>query len=143
MEIARAVEGYMAQAETGMPEGITLTVWMNQAEVLIDRLSLMLRNGVMGFALVFVMLALFLELRLAFWVGLGIPISFLGTLMLMPGLDITANVVTTFAFIMALGIVVDDAIIVGENILHQTHPCLLYTSPSPRDRTRSRMPSSA
>ena len=116
MEIARAVEGYMAQAETGMPEGITLTVWMNQAEVLIDRLSLMLRNGVMGFALVFVMLALFLELRLAFWVSLGIPISFLGTLMLMPGLDITANVVTTFAFIMVLGIVVDDAIIVGENI---------------------------
>ena len=116
MEIARAVEGYMAQAEAGMPEGITLTVWMNQAEVLIDRLSLMLRNGVMGFALVFLMLALFLELRLAFWVSLGIPISFLGTLMLMPGLDITANVVTTFAFIMVLGIVVDDAIIVGENI---------------------------
>ncbi len=116
MEIARAVEGYMAQAEAGMPEGIALTVWMNQAEVLIDRLSLMLRNGVMGFALVFVMLALFLELRLAFWVSLGIPISFLGTLMLMPGLDITANVVTTFAFIMVLGIVVDDAIIVGENI---------------------------
>ena len=116
MEIARAVEGYMAQAEAGMPEGITLTVWMNQAEILIDRLSLMLRNGVMGFALVFVMLALFLELRLAFWVSLGIPISFLGTLMLMPGLDITANVVTTFAFIMVLGIVVDDAIIVGENI---------------------------
>ncbi|MCY4602273.1 MAG: efflux RND transporter permease subunit [Acidobacteria bacterium] len=116
LEIARAVEGYMAQAEAGMPEGITLTVWMNQAEVLIDRLSLMLRNGAMGFALVFVMLALFLELRLAFWVSLGIPISFLGTLMLMPGLDITANVVTTFAFIMVLGIVVDDAIIVGENI---------------------------
>ena len=122
MEIARAVEGYMAQAEAGMPEGITLTVWMNQAEILIDRLSLMLRNGVMGFALVFVMLALFLELRLAFWVSLGIPISFLGTLMLMPGLDITANVVTTFAFIMVLGIVVDDAIIVGENIhRHQQH----------------------
>ena len=116
MEIARAVEGYMAQAEASMPEGITLTVWMNQAEILIDRLSLMLRNGAMGFALVFVMLALFLELRLAFWVSLGIPISFLGTLMLMPGLDITANVVTTFAFIMVLGIVVDDAIIVGENI---------------------------
>ena len=116
MEIARAVEGYMAQAEATMPEGITLTVWMNQAEILIDRLSLMLRNGVMGFALVFVMLALFLELRLAFWVSLGIPISFLGTLMLMPGLDVTANVVTTFAFIMVLGIVVDDAIIVGENI---------------------------
>ena len=70
----------------------------------------------MGFALVFVMLALFLELRLAFWVSLGIPISFLGMIMLMPSLDVTANVVSTFAFIMVLGIVVDDAIIIGENI---------------------------
>ena len=116
MEIARAVDDYMARAQAGMPEGITLTVWMNQAEVLIDRLSLMLRNGAMGFALVFVMLALFLELRLAFWVSLGIPISFLGMIMLMPSLDVTANVVSTFAFIMVLGIVVDDAIIIGENI---------------------------
>ena len=116
MEIAGAVDNYMARAQATMPEGITLTVWMNQAEILIDRLSLMLRNGVMGFALVFVMLALFLELRLAFWVSLGIPISFLGMIMLMPSLDVTANVVSTFAFIMVLGIVVDDAIIIGENI---------------------------
>ena len=116
MEIAGAVDAYMARAQAGMPEGISLTVWMNQAEILIDRLSLMLRNGLMGFALVFVMLALFLELRLAFWVSLGIPISFLGMIMLMPSLDVTANVVSTFAFIMVLGIVVDDAIIVGENI---------------------------
>ena len=124
MAIAGAVDDYMAQATASMPDGITLTVWMNQADVLIDRLSLMLRNGAMGFALVFVMLALFLELRLAFWVSLGIPISFLGALMLMPGLDVTANVVSTFAFIMVLGIVVDDAIIVGENIhRHQRkHP---------------------
>ncbi len=116
MEIARAVDDYMARAQATLPEGIALTVWMNQADILIDRLSLMLRNGVMGFALVFVMLALFLELRLAFWVSLGIPISFLGALMLMPVMDVTANVVSTFAFIMVLGIVVDDAIIVGENI---------------------------
>lgn len=114
MEIARAVDDYLARAQ--VPEGITLTPWLNQADILIDRLSLMLRNGVAGFALVFVMLALFLELRLAFWVSLGIPISFLGMIMLMPSLDVTANVVSTFAFIMVLGIVVDDAIIVGENI---------------------------
>ena len=116
MEIARAVDDYMARAQATLPEGIALTVWMNQADILIDRLSLMLRSGVMGFALVFVMLALFLELRLAFWVSLGIPISFLGAIMLMPVMDVTANVVSTFAFIMVLGIVVDDAIIVGENI---------------------------
>ena len=62
MEIARAVDSYLLQAETGLPEGITLTVWMNQADVLVDRLSLMLRTGTMGLGLVFVMLALFLEL---------------------------------------------------------------------------------
>ena len=120
LDIAAAVDGYMARAAGTLPEGMALTVWMNQADVLIDRLSLMLRNGLAGFALVFVVLALFLELRLAFWVSLGIPISFLGAIMLMPGLDVTANVVSTFAFIMVLGIVVDDAIIVGENIFrHQ------------------------
>ena len=124
MEIARAVDAFIERTAPTLPEGMKLTVWMNQADILIDRLSLMARNGVMGFLLVFVMLALFLELRLAFWVSLGIPISFLGAIMLMPGWDITANVVTTFAFVMVLGIVVDDAIIVGENIYRhqQRHP---------------------
>ena len=120
LEIARLVVDYVDRTAATLPEGLSLTVWQNQARVLNDRLSLMLRNGVTGFGLVFLMLALFLELRLAFWVSLGIPISFLGMIMLMPGLDITANVVSTFAFILVLGIVVDDAIIVGENIFrHQ------------------------
>ena len=96
-----------------LPEGIRLTKWMNQADALIDRLGLMLENGIAGLALVFVLLAVFLELRLAFWVSLGIPVSFLGTFMLMPAFDVTANIVSTFAFIMVLGIVVDDAIVVG------------------------------
>ena len=116
MEISRAVNDYLARKAPTLPEGIRLTSWMNQAEVLIDRLGLMLGNGVAGLALVFALLAVFLELRLAFWVSLGIPISFLGMFMLMPGLDVTANIVSTFAFIMVLGIVVDDAIIVGENV---------------------------
>ena len=84
------------------------------------RLTLMLRTGFTGFALVFLLLALFLDLRLAFWVSLGIPISFLGAIMLMRWLDVTVNVMSLFAFILVLGIVVDDAIIVGENIFtHQ------------------------
>ena len=120
LEIASLVIDYVDRTAATLPEGLSVTVWQNQARVLSDRLSLLLRNGVMGFGLVFLMLALFLELRLAFWVSLGIPISFLGMIMLMPGLDITANVVSTFAFILVLGIVVDDAIIVGENIFrHQ------------------------
>ncbi len=116
LDIAAAVHGYVERTQPRLPEGILLTIWQDQAEILSDRLTLMLRNGATGFALVFVVLALFLELRLAFWVSLGIPISFLGAIALMPGFDVSANVISLFAFILVLGIVVDDAIIVGENI---------------------------
>ena len=116
LEISAAVERYVASAQARLPEGVSMTIWLDEATVLTDRLSLMLRTGVSGFALVFIVLALFLELRLAFWVSLGIPISFLGAIALMPGLDVSANVISLFAFTVVLGIVVDDAIIVGENI---------------------------
>ena len=114
--LAGRVLDYVERVRPTLPEGIALTVWQNEAEYMQGRLSIMGRNGLAGFALVFLMLALFLELRLAVWVSLGIPISFLGTVMLMPSLDVTMNDVSTFAFILVLGIVVDDAIIVGENI---------------------------
>ena len=100
----------------GPPKGITLTIWQDSAKMLSNRLSLMLNNGLLGFLLVFVVLALFLELRLAVWVSLGIPISFFGAIALMPGLDVSVNVLSMFGFVLVLGIVVDDAIIVGENI---------------------------
>ena len=116
LEIAGLVHEYVARARPGLPAGISLTIWQDQSTVLDARLTTMFRNGLGGFALVFLVLALFLELRLAFWVSLGIPISFLGAIMLMPGLDVTANVISLFAFILVLGIVVDDAIIVGENV---------------------------
>ena len=116
LEISSLVFDHVENAQRTLPAGISVSIWQDQAEVLRSRLSLMLRNGATGFALVFVMLALFLEVRLAFWVSLGIPISFLGAIMLMPGLDVTVNVMSLFAFILVLGIVVDDAIIVGENV---------------------------
>ncbi len=116
LDIAAAVDSYVERARPRLPEGVSMTLWQDQADVLNDRLTLMLRNGATGFALVFIVLALFLELRLAFWVSLGIPISFLGAIALMPGLDVSVNVISLFAFILVLGIVVDDAIIVGENI---------------------------
>ena len=116
VEIAELATDYVEKARSRLPEGVTLTVWQNDAESLNNQLSLMLRNGIAGFALVFLVLALFLELRLAFWVGLGIPISFFGTIALMPGLDVSINVLSLFGFVLVLGIVVDDAIIVGENI---------------------------
>ena len=120
LDIAAAVNGYVEDMQTQVPEGISLTIWQDQAEILADRLTLMLRNGATGFVLVFIVLALFLQFRLAFWVSLGIPISFLGAIALMPTFDVSANVISLFAFILVLGIVVDDAIIVGENIFrHQ------------------------
>ena len=115
-EIARQVYDYVERAAATLPAGLSLTVWRDQARGLEAQLTLLLRTGATGFALVFLLLALFLELRLAFWVSLGIPISFLGAIMLMPGLDVTVSQISLFAFILVLGIVVDDAIIVGESI---------------------------
>ncbi len=116
IELAGLVNDYVEEARSRVPEGISLTVWQDMAKILSSQRSHMLRNGFAGFALVFLVLALFLELRLAFWVSLGIPISFLGAIALMPGLDVSVNEVSLFAFVLVLGIVVDDAIIVGENI---------------------------
>ncbi len=119
-EIARQVYDYVERAAATLPAELSLTVWQDQARGLEAQLTLLFRTGATGFALVFLLLALFLELRLAFWVSLGIPISFLGAIMLMPGLDVTVNQFSLFAFILVLGIVVDDAIIVGESIFtHQ------------------------
>ncbi len=120
LELAEKVHAYIAGAQPRMPEGITLTPWRDSAKLLQDRVSLLLRNGFTGFVLLFITLALFIQLRLAFWVSLGIPISFLGALWLLPGLDVSISMISLFALIVVLGIVVDDAIIVGENIFtHQ------------------------
>ena len=120
IQIADLVGDYVDRTVATVPAEVSLTVWQNEAQILNGRLALMARSGIAGFTLVFLMLALFFELRLAFWISLGIPIAFLGALMLIPSLDVTINVVSTFAFILVLGIVVDDAIIIGENIFrHQ------------------------
>ena len=116
LDIAAAVRGYVERTRARLPEGISMTVWFNEADGLNDRLTLMLRNGGAGFVLVFVLLALFLELRLAFWVSLGMPIAFLGGVALMPSFGVSVNIISLFAFVVALGIVVDDAIVVGDNI---------------------------
>jgi multidrug efflux pump subunit AcrB len=116
LQIAEDVKAYVADAKIRVPEGIALTVWADFSRILHGRLDLMLRNGRTGFLLVLLSLTLFLRLRLAFWVALGIPISFLGAIGMMPSIDASINLISLFAFIVVLGIVVDDAIIVGENI---------------------------
>ncbi|MCY4098268.1 MAG: efflux RND transporter permease subunit, partial [Rhodospirillales bacterium] len=120
LDIATAVTRYVERTRAGLPQGVTMTVWRNQADVLRERLSVMLRSGAAGFLLVCAVLAVFLDLRLAWWVSLGIPIPFLGAIALMPGLDVSINITSLFAFILVLGILVDDAIIVGENV-HRHH----------------------
>ncbi len=116
LDIGRLVNDFVERTQATLPDGISITVWQDQAKLLNARLSLMVRNGLSGFVVVFILLALFLELRLAFWVSLGIPVSFLGAFILMPALDVSINVMSLFAFILVLGIVVDDAIIVAENV---------------------------
>ncbi|NNJ69972.1 MAG: efflux RND transporter permease subunit, partial [Kiritimatiellales bacterium] len=101
-----------------MPEGVEFVIWDNRADSFRGRMSLLLKNGALGLMLVFILLGLFLEMRLAFWVMLGIPISFMGTFLFMSSMDVSLNMITMFAFLIALGIVVDDAIVVGENIYH-------------------------
>ncbi len=109
-----AVRTYCSQKE--LPAGYEFVLWGDTSKEVRDRLDLLLRNGAQGLILVFVILALFLELKLAFWVALGIPISLLGACAVLWQFDQTLNMLSLFSFLIALGIVVDDAIVVGENI---------------------------
>ncbi|MFT5199922.1 MAG: multidrug efflux pump subunit AcrB, partial [Planctomycetota bacterium] len=114
LDIEEKIKAYLASWPT--PDGIQSTVWGNGADILRSRMSLLLRNGGMGLILVFAVLVLFLELRLAFWTTMGIPISFLGAFLIIPLLGGSINMISLFGFILVLGIVVDDAIVVGESI---------------------------
>ena len=99
-----------------LPEGLYAATWFDTAEMYEGRLDLLINNARIGLILVLLTLGLFLEGRLAFWVTLGIPISFCGSLLFFPVTDVSINMISLFAFIIVLGIVVDDAIVVGESI---------------------------
>jgi multidrug efflux pump subunit AcrB len=118
IKVADAVKGYMQRKAATLPEGVHLDYWADTTYYLDQRLSMMLRNLGLGAILVFITLGLFMELRIAFWVMLGLPICFLGALAMlpMPGIDVSINMMSLFGFILVLGIVVDDAIIIGESV---------------------------
>lgn len=101
-----------------LPEGVNIATWHDKSTLITERLSLLVKNALSGIALVFIILALFLNLRVAFWVAAGLPFVFFGTLFFMGNsfAGLTLNEMTTFGFIMALGIVVDDAVVVGESV---------------------------
>lgn len=118
ISVSNAVQKHLERLNEILPPGATLSIRNDSSEVFRQRMDLLTRNGLMGLALVFVLLALFLEIRLAFWVSMGIPVSIMGSFLILPGTGSSINMVSMFAFIITLGIVVDDAIVVGENI-HQ------------------------
>ncbi|GAD31896.1 efflux RND transporter permease subunit [Photobacterium leiognathi] len=117
-KIAEQVGKYVEKAQTKLPTGVYLDSWGDMSHYLEGRLNMMLSNMLYGGILVFIILALFLDIRVAFWVILGIPFCFLGTLLFMPTplVAVSINLISLFGFILVLGIVVDDAIVVGESV---------------------------
>ncbi|HEX5053204.1 MAG TPA: efflux RND transporter permease subunit [Planctomycetota bacterium] len=104
-----------------LPPGVRMTTWRDESVILKGRIDLLFGNALQGLVLVFVILALFLQLRVAVWVAVGIPVAFLGAVALMPAFGVSINMISLFAFLLVLGIVVDDAIVVGENVvMHRT-----------------------
>jgi multidrug efflux pump subunit AcrB len=116
LDVAEKVYAYAEKLRKELPPGINAEIWHDRSIYFKSRLNLLSKNGATGLVLVVVLLALFLQLRVAFWVSLGIPISFLGAIWLMPTFGVSLNMITMFAFILVLGIVVDDAIVIGENV---------------------------
>ena len=116
-DVAEVVKQYVSDKEKVLPKAVKLETWVDMTYYLEGRLNMMLDNMKSGAVLVFLMLALFLRVRLAFWVMMGLPVCFLGTLLVMPMefINVTINITSLFAFILVLGIVVDDAIVMGES----------------------------
>lgn len=113
--VAKSVKDYIAAKNETLPEGLQIKILIDTTYYLNGRLDMMLKNLVQGAVLVALMLTIFLRFRLAFWVMLGLPVCFLGAVMLMPVFGVSINILSLFAFIMVLGIVVDDAIVIGES----------------------------
>lgn len=113
--VAESVKSYIEVRNLTLPESVEIKILVDMTYYLNGRLDMMIKNLVQGAVLVFLMLALFLRFKLAFWVMIGLPICFLGAMMLMPVFGLTINILSLFAFIMVLGIVVDDAIVIGES----------------------------
>lgn len=116
VEISQNIQSFINDYRQTIPAQIRLTILQDQATPFIERITMLTSNGAIGMLLVIIVLSLFLDFRLAFWVSMGIPIAIIGAMGSMPLLNIPINMITLFAFILTLGILVDDAVIVAENI---------------------------
>jgi multidrug efflux pump subunit AcrB len=124
MQVVRAseaVKAWIEEVRPTLPPGVDLTLWFDTADIYSARMELIGKSSYLGLALVFIVLILSLRPRVALWVTAGIGVAFLGTFALLPMNDVSLNIISTFAFLLVLGIVVDDAIVVGESIHHHAH----------------------
>ena len=116
ISLAKSVRDYIDQQQALLPKGMHLDYWNDRSEILKSRLQTLTDNAIQGGILVIILLSLFLRPSIAFFVFLGIPISFMGAFIVMPFFGMSLNIISLFGFILVLGIVVDDAIVTGENI---------------------------
>ncbi len=119
IQISKEVNKYLETLAPSLPENIIFSIYNDRSDLYRQRLELLLRNGTFGLILVLLTLGLFMEARLAFWVAMGIPISISGSFLILQYLGGSINMVSLFAFIITIGIIVDDAIVVGENIYYK------------------------
>jgi multidrug efflux pump subunit AcrB len=130
IDIDKKVKAYLEISSSRLPEGVKLTVWNDGSKLLKDRLDTLMGSARQGFLMVLLLLAMFLRPRLAFWVSAGVPVAFLGALALISNLGFSIDAISLFGFILVLGILVDDAVVVGESIHshQQNHETLLEGS---------------
>ncbi|MEJ6603040.1 MAG: efflux RND transporter permease subunit [Opitutaceae bacterium] len=119
LEVSAAVHRFIAQLKPTLPPTAVVEIRYDRTEDYMERINLLRVNGTFGLVLVLLALGLLLELRVAFWTAVGIPVSILGSLILLPLMDASVNMISVFGFIVTLGIVVDDAVVVGEDIFHK------------------------
>ena len=121
LEIAKVVKKTVERLRTTLPPEVKISIWADSSHYISERLNLLKDNALLGLLLVFVLLSVFLNLKLAFWVAMGVPISIAGTMAVMgtSWVDYSLNDITTFGFIIALGILVDDAVVVGESVFEE------------------------
>src|SRR5690606_6333656 len=120
LDVARAVRRFIERARERLPDSVRVDITWDRSREYEERLERLLEHRVAGLVLVLRAPGFVLELRVAFWVAVGIPVSIIGAISLLPLMDASINMISLFGFIVTLGIVVDDAIVVGEEIFHRT-----------------------
>ncbi len=120
MDVATNVREHLEnEVNPALPDGVAVTVWNDESQVYEERADLLIKNGILGLLLVLIALSLFLEIRLAIWVAVGLAVSGIGALAVMNALGVSINEISLFSFVLAIGIVVDDAIVVAEHIQYE------------------------